>query len=146
MRYFKSIYLYLSIILVSLVGYLLFGKFSFESRINSNLSDSLVHILYKFNMLDRLDGVSFINLLFGSGYNNLLFFDADFGSMIYYYGILLAPFLLISIYNKLKIIIGGFNTLLFYMLIFYGTILTNTRMVAVSGAIFCILSTLRMRR
>lgn len=139
-------YFYLSLPLFIPVVYLLIMVFLEESRILSNLSQSIEHGLYKFNMLENLNEVDFINILMGSGFNNLLFFDSDFGSMIYYYGIFIALLILIIIYIELKKIIGKYNSILFYLLIFYGTIFTNTRMVVVTGGIVCFLLAMREAR
>ncbi len=137
---------YLSLPIIIPVLYLFGEVFFKESRILSNSSQSIEHGLYKFNMLERLSDVDLINILIGSGYNNILFFDADFGSMIYYYGLFIALPLLIMIYKELRKFIGEFNSILFYILIFYGTIFTNTRMVSVMGGIVCYLLVMRVRR
>jgi hypothetical protein len=123
------------LLLLLLIAY--FG-YEIEFRMLSNLPDTLEHLLYKFYMLERLEGVEFSNLIFGSGYNKNLFFDADFGSMIYYYGFM--SFILFYIIHKSLIkIIGVYAANIFMLLTLFGTIITNTRMVVVIGAFMCFL-------
>ena len=136
---FKKKYFYIGLPFTFPIGYIIIEYLFSESRINSNLTESLDHAAYKFIILDRLSDVKFINLMIGSGYNKLVAFDADFGSMIYYYGVFLAALLLILIFLKLNKIIGILNSALFYLSILYGTIFTNTRMVTVTGGIVCLL-------
>jgi len=110
-----------------------------ESRINSNLTETFDHGVYKFLLLQQLSDIELINIIVGSGYNKLVAFDADFGSIIYSYGVFLAALMLIIIFLKLNKIIGSYNAVLFYLSILYGTIFTNTRMVAVIGGVVCLL-------
>lgn len=136
---FKNKSFYIGLPFVAPFGYLMTQYLFSESRINSTLPDIFDHGVYKFFLLQRLGDIELINIIFGSGYSELVAFDADFGSMIYSYGAFLAALLLIIIFIKLNKIIGSYNAALFFLSISYGTIFTNTRMVAVIGGVVCLL-------
>lgn len=116
----------------SLIYILILG--GMDSRINSTLTESIDHFLYKFILIDQLFNLDDWAIIFGSGYNRDLHFDADFGSMLYYYGVLIASLLFIICFYSLKRIIHPELLLIFLGLVLYGTMITNSRVVAIFGA------------
>jgi len=122
-----------AILILSILYY--FDFFLVESRALSTSDNYLEHVLFKIFLLENYYSLDSYQLIFGSGYNRVIHFDADTGSLIYYYGIILSPLIflgiMVGIYKKYGLLLS----IGFLLATTYGTMYTNTRMVVLLGAI-----------
>ena len=103
-------------------------------RVLAHANSTIEHALFKIYLMDNFIKLDSLYIIFGSGYNKDLSFDADLGSFLYYYGIIAGPILYFFCLYSLRRYIPYSMLPMIVLITYYGTIFSNTRMVTILGA------------